>query len=113
MHVQHVLLGALVVNDLRPLHDAIRPKITRTLPAQQRAFVFPFDEVGGGVAIYILECRAVRLVFTDPAIAFRYLFRRGARILPVIDAPNFDHAAAMCLDMLSRIGLQLVRSGTT
>lgn len=66
VHPKYVLLRGLVVNDLRALDDAVRSKIARAGAREQSTFVFPFHEVLTGVAVDVLESRAVRLVFADP-----------------------------------------------
>ena len=68
VHPRHILLRALVVDDLWSLNDAIGSKVSGSLTGQDGAFILPFNQVCGGVAVDVLEGGAVRLVFSDPTL---------------------------------------------
>lgn len=55
MHIQDVLLGRVVVNDLGPLDHTARPEIAGTRLREQRADVRPFYQVRRRVAVDVLE----------------------------------------------------------
>lgn len=66
VHPQYIFIGAFVVDDLGSFDDPLRSEISASLTTQKGAFVFPFDEVGGAVAVHVLKSGAIRLVFADP-----------------------------------------------
>lgn len=68
MHVQDVLLGRVVVDDLGPLDDAVRAQVAGARARQQRADVRPLHQVRRRVAVDVLEGRPVRLVLADQVV---------------------------------------------
>ena len=66
VHPEHVLPRGFVIHDFRSFDDAAGAEVARVGAREQGTFVFPFYKVGRGVAIYVLEGRAVGFVFADP-----------------------------------------------
>jgi hypothetical protein len=67
VHPQHVLVRRFVEDDLWSFDNAIGTCVAGVGARQECAFVGPFYEVGGGVAVYVCEGCAVCFVFSNPA----------------------------------------------
>lgn len=93
MEPQHILLGAIVIDHLRPLHDSVWTQVTTGCFRQQRADISPLYEIFRAVAVDVLERAAVCLVFADE----------------VEGVADLDHACAVRLRVLA-VGLDMSES---
>lgn len=70
MQVQDILAGPVVVDNLGPLDNALRAKVTCLGGAREEgAFVLPLHKILGGVAVDVLEVGSVCLVLTNHVVS--------------------------------------------
>lgn len=91
VHPHDILARLVIVDDLGALDDAVRAEVAGRGPREQSALEGPSHQIGGGVAVDVLEGRAARLVLAD-------------QVESVVDA---DDAGAVGVEMIA-VGLRAV-----
>jgi hypothetical protein len=90
VHPQDILARLVVVDDLWPLDDAVRTKITAGAARQQRPLVFPTHQVRRREAVNVGKGRPAGFVLTDQ----------------VVSAVHFDNAGAVRIEVFA-VGLKV------
>ncbi len=62
MHPEHILLGFVIVNNLRSFYHPVGPEVARAGSGQERANKRPLDEIRRGVAVDVRKRLAAALV---------------------------------------------------
>ena len=68
MHPQCILLRLIVVDNLRPLNDAVGSEVAARCSTEKGSDVLPPHEVGARVAVYILEWGSICFVLADEVV---------------------------------------------
>lgn len=87
VQIHDIRSRSLVVDDLGSLHDAVRAQVPAGLPRQESILKSPLNEIGGRVAVDVLERGALSFVFSDH----------------VVPASILDDACTVGLDVTARV----------